>query len=198
MDGSISGLALLILLSGMLWISAVGKVTRPNTSVAAARKLGLSEPIARASVFATVAVECALAFGMPLYPHERAFLVLCAAMFSVFALAGLIALARRQQIDCGCLGVIGRGKFGARQVVQLALLAPTLVVIDRTVPRHWRFSDGLTTLNVALLSAALVFSLAAASRLRKARRDRMSLGSLIPLVAELNAEMSRARRAGGV
>jgi hypothetical protein len=144
------------------------------------RDLGLVGWLPPTVGFSLIFLELATAVALVSAPSQLLPRLLVVGLAVVFATAGGIALIKHRNIPCNCIGKLGPGLLGWRQIVLLPVW--TLLAMAAQLTRlDWSTAEGLTGLS--LISLFLV-GLQAARTYRLARTlrgDRLAID--IPLLA---------------
>lgn len=168
--------ALMLTLAALLLISAATKAVHPAVTRTALVEFGLPREAAGGLVAAGVITESGVAVALVLSPHNVLALAACLILFGVFGAVAAVALKSGRRIECGCFGGLHRSVLGWTQVVQFALVVPSVLVVSRFAP-NWNLTTGLVVLLGTQVAVGWVLLSRASADWRRVRRDRVSLSS---------------------
>jgi hypothetical protein len=174
---SVIAVALLLVVAGFLVVSAVAKAIHPNAATAALLELGVSQGLARSGVAGAVVLEAATASAFVMWPRTFNAQLACIALFGGFALVGAVAIGSGRKVECGCFGSLHRTTLGWTQILQFALLAPSVILVGRYIP-EWTDQMGLAVLTCVLVGVSSVLVVRVLRPWWQISRDRISLGSV--------------------
>jgi hypothetical protein len=164
---------LLVTVAGLLTVSALAKALQPRLAAAALVDLGVPPRLARASVFAVVVLEGVVAAALVVWPKRLEAQAACVAVFFGFALVGALALHTGRVVDCGCFGALHRSTLGWTQILQFAVVAPSVLVTGRWAPL-WDERTGLSLVTLVLVAVSTGLVAYLAPMWWRIRRERSS------------------------
>lgn len=174
--GSVSALATTVAVVGastLLW-AALEKARDPEATASTLRQLGVPSPLALAAAGLVILAELAVGLGLVFGPNSVVTQGGVALLAAAFALAGLVALRRDEQIRCTCFGPGRRGYLGVPQVAALIPWAAAVTILHAADMAPPSPSEGASTLAaVALVMSGLRLA-PVLGAWREARGDRRS------------------------
>ena len=170
----IVAVALLLLVAVVLMISSAGKVVRPGEAMRPLVEIGVARPLALLVVALSIAVEQGVATSLIAWPRAVEARVAALALFSIFAIVGVTALAAGRTIECGCFGSLHRSALGWPQIVQFIVAAPILIAGGQFAPRWPAPGTSLASLLMAQATVCLTLLMAGVRTWMRLRRNRIS------------------------
>jgi methylamine utilization protein MauE len=175
MSGIAVGASLII--GGFLSVSAAAKAIHPSAAAAALIELGLQRRTAHLCVAMGVVLEVGIAAVIVLWPRAPEAEAACVALFGAFAFVAALALRSGRSIECGCLGSLHRSTLGWTQVVQFALVMPSMIMVGSFAP-VLSIRTGLELLFAVQVAASALMLGHVFQAWWQIRRDRISLGAV--------------------
>lgn len=174
--GSVSTLATTVAVVGasiLLW-AALEKARDPEATASTLRQLGVPSRIALAAAGLVIAAEFAVGLGLVFRPDAVVTHGGVALLAAGFALAGLLALRRGEQIRCTCFGPGGRGYLGVPQVASLVPWAAAVAILYAAGTAPPSRSEGASMLAAMALVMSGLRLIPVLGAWREARGDRRS------------------------
>jgi hypothetical protein len=146
-----------IAIAVVLVFSGLSKLIAGKDVLQTLRHLGVPELLVTPTAVGLVALELTVATALLVFPTAGAPRFAVGALGTGFAAAGLRAMIAKQRIPCNCLGHIGSGNLGWRQL-QLLPAWLALPAVGQADPPAWGWRQGLIIL-VGILAALVVLQL---------------------------------------
>ncbi len=171
-------IAAMVVLAGALAVAATAKIAQPRRAAQSlATGLGLQRRLSITLAIAGALAEEAVATSLVLWPDAPETQAGCIALFGLFAALGIWALESGREIECGCFGALRQSTLGWPQVLQLAIVAPGVVLVPRYTPAISTEAAVSLLFLIHLLAAGVPLMRLSRSWWR-IRRDRISLGGV--------------------
>lgn len=165
--------------SVLLW-AALEKIRSPSSLADTLRRIGVPMSIVGSTAALLVTAELTVALGMIMVPGSLAVIAGLLALATAFAIAGVLAVTRHEQIHCGCFGTGGNGYLGKRQLGALPfwVAGATLLWIER--PGNPTLSDGAALFTLVSLTMTALRTTTGLRVTSAARADRLSAMEMMP------------------
>lgn len=119
--------------------------------------------------------EVVTALGVLFSPHSPWTLVAVVALGGAFALAGLVAVLRKERIHCHCFGSSAPGGYlGRRQILALPVWVGGALILHYGIPSPLPLATAASLFAAAGLAIATLQAVWLRKMVREARGDRLS------------------------
>jgi hypothetical protein len=157
----------------LLW-AGLAKCANLDGFAATLQALGVPAPWSRRVAGLVPLSEVLTALSVLFAPHWRGTPVAVVALGGAFALAGLVAVVRRQRIRCHCFGAATGGYLGRTQVLALPAWVGGAAILDLSFPTPLPLTAGAALFAASGLAIATLKAAALRTVVHEARGDRLS------------------------
>lgn len=171
---SVLGRAAALAVAAVLAAAGLEKARSGEATASTLRELGAPDGAARWAVPLIVLAELSVAAGLLWRPGAAATAAGVALLGTAFAAAGAVALAREEEVRCGCLGAGGEGTLGGRQVAALPAWLGAAALVGTAAPPAVSGLEATASLAGVGLVLAGARAVPLARAWRRSRGDRLS------------------------
>jgi hypothetical protein len=169
------GLCVALVMAAVLLWAGLAKFTSLNKFASTLHTLGV--PAAWSHRFSVLVPlsEVLTALGVLFAPHWCWTLVAVVALSGAFALAGLVAVLRKQRIRCNCFGSSTTGgNLGLTQVLALPTCVGGVLILHYGIPTPLPLAEGASLFAACGLAIGALKTKALRKVVSEARGDRLS------------------------
>ncbi len=175
MAASVLAMSIAVVLSALLLWAGFGKLIRLSDAASTASAIGIPLRWGRGAAVTIALWEVGTALGVLWAPGSSWIAASVVALGTVFALAGLVAVLRKQRIRCHCFGAGAAGAYlGSAQIIALPGWIGAAVTLHLALPEVSPVPTAACLLAGVGLAIAAVKSGALRRAVREARGDRLS------------------------
>jgi hypothetical protein len=166
--------AVLVMAAVLLW-AGLAKFTNLGGFAATLQALGVPADRSRRASALVASSEVLTALGVLFAPHWRGTLAAVVALGGAFALAGLVAVLRKERIHCNCFGPGAAGGYlGLTQVLALPAWVGGAWALHDGFPTPLPLAAGAALFAVSGLAIAALQAVVLWPVVSEARGDRLS------------------------
>lgn len=173
MAASVLAMSVAVVVSALLLWAGFGKLVSLSEAASTASAIGIPVSWGHGIAVAIALWEVGTALGVLWAPGSPWIAASVMALGTVFALAGLAAVLRKQRIRCHCFGA-GAPYLGAAQIVALPAWIGAAVILYDGLPEIAPVATGACLLAGAGLAIAALRCVALWRAVGEARGDRLS------------------------
>jgi hypothetical protein len=175
MTASVLAMSVAVVLSALLLWAGFGKLISLSDAASTASAIGVPVSWGRGAAVVVALWEVGMALGVLWAPGSPWIAASEIALGTVFALAGLVAVLRKQRIRCHCFGAGAAGAYlGPAQIIALPGWIGTAVILHLALPEVWPVPTAACLLAVVTLAIAALKSVELWRAAGEARGDRLS------------------------
>ena len=167
------GLCVAMVMAAVLLCAGLAKFTNLGGIAATLQALGVPATWSQRASGLVPFSEVLTALGVLFAPHSPWTLVAVVALGGAFALAGLVAALRKEQIRCNCFSAAG-GYLGLTQILALPAWVGGALILHYGIPSPLPPATGASLLAAAGLAIATLKAVALWKVVLEARGDRLS------------------------
>jgi|SRR5271166_1319172 len=174
-DRTALGLCVAMVMAAVLLWAGLAKFTNLGGITSTLQALGVPAMWSRRASGLVPSSEVLTALCVLFAPHSRWTLVAVVALGGAFALAGLVAVLRKQRIRCHCFGSSAAGGYlGLMQVVTLPAWVAGVSILYYGFPTTLPLAGGASIFAASGLAIATLKVVALRKVVSEARGDRLS------------------------
>lgn len=184
------GLASQFVLASVFIAAGLAKAASFSRFQSTLQGLGLGDWLSRALGSLLIIVEISIAIALVVAPNQVVPRIFVVGLVITFAVAGMFALTTHRNVPCNCIGKLGTGLLGWRQIILFPLWI-LLATVAQMANLNWPPEEGLSGLALILVSlvgpqAVGTYRLSAALRV-----DRLAIN--VPLLAAATRGITTVR-----
>jgi hypothetical protein len=173
------GLCVAMVMAAVLLWAGLAKFTNLGGIASTLQALGAPATWSHRASGVVPLSEVLTALGVLFAPHSRWTLVAVVALGGAFALAGLVAVLRKERIRCDCFGPGATGGYlGLTQILALPAWVGGVSILYYSIRTSLPLATGASLFAAAGLITATLKAVALRKVVREARGDRLSAGEM--------------------
>jgi hypothetical protein len=175
MTASVLAMSVAVVLPALLLWAGIGKLVSLSDTASTVSAIGVPAKWGRGAAVAVALWEVGTALGVLWAPGSPWIAASVMALGTVFALAGLVAVLRKQRIRCHCFGAGGAGAWlGPAQIIALPAWISAAAILHHGLPEILPLATGACLLAGVGFAVAALKSVALWHAVGEARGDRLS------------------------